>query len=272
MVVHTAKYKPRKINKKFVVFFIIVLSLNSCTHDSSQKSEESIEDVKTILVHCGVTMVKPITEIAKIIEEQEKCKVLIAKGASGNLYQSIVNNKIGDLYLPGSEQYIVDAMKEGYVLEKTYVGINKASIMVQKNNPKKIQSSLECLKDTNLRIVIGNPSSGSIGKETKIVLDKLGIYNEVKKRAEYITIDSRDLIKALKNDEADIIINWFATSVWDDNSQFVDVLEINENSVIQENKLYLGLLTFSQYPDISKKMMMLAASERGQQIFRKYGL
>ncbi|MEN8121817.1 MAG: molybdate ABC transporter substrate-binding protein [Bacteroidota bacterium] len=226
---------------------------------------------KEILIHCGVTMIKPITEIAKIIEKQENCIIKITTGGSGNLYKSIKANKIGDLYLPGSEAYIEKGTKDKFITEKTFVGENKIALMVQKGNPKNIEPSLNCLLNENYRIVIGNPNRGSIGKKTKKILDKIGIFDKIKNRTEYLPTDSRGLIEALKNDKADIVINWYATSTWGENKDFVEVLDIESEFIIEE-KLYIGLILYSQHPEIAKKFMEFASSEKGKEIFKKYGL
>lgn len=258
---------------KILYVLLFILSFMSCTDNSTVKdTDHETDELKTILIHCGVTMVKPMTEIAEIIEKQEDCKILITKGGSGNLYRSITSNKIGDLYLPGSEKYITIGMQSGYITDTVFVGENRAVVMVQKGNPKNIKPDLTCFKDTNLRVVIGNPHSGSIGEENEFILDKLGVYDEIKKRAEYTVVSSKDLVKALENNEADIVINWYAVSVWGNNKNIIEVLQIEDNDIIRRKKLYLGLLKFSQHPDIAEKVMNYAASEEGRAIFKKYGL
>lgn len=253
------------------MFFVLI---SSCNNTSIKNKEiNNNNDTKTVLIHCGVTMFQPMTEIAQIIEQQENCKILITKGGSGNLLNSIETNKIGDLFLPGSEKFIESAMQLGLVTDTQFVGVNKAVIMVAKGNPLNIPENINCLYDTNYRIVIGHPNSGSIGKETKIILDKLGIYDEIQNRAEYLTIDSRDIVKSIKNNEADIVINWYATSTWENNSDFLQVLNIENDSLyFEEKKLYLSLLRFSANPELAQKIIDYASSSEGIAIFEKYGL
>jgi molybdate transport system substrate-binding protein len=255
--------------KKIIISILFLFFLFSCNNETENDKVTNIEK-KEILIHCGATMVKPITEIAQIIENQENCIIKITAGGSGNLYKSIKANKIGDLYLAGSEKYIENGMKDKFISEKIFVGENKIAIMVQKGNPKNIQATVNCLSNENYRIVIGNADRGSIGKETKTILDELGIYNKVRNRAEYLTTDSRGLIDALKKDKADIVVDWYATSVWNENKDFVEVLDI-ENEFINTEKLYIGLIIYSQHPEIARKFMEFASSEKGKIIFKKYG-
>jgi molybdate transport system substrate-binding protein len=75
----------------------------------------------------------------------------------------------------------------------------------------------------------------------------------------------------LKKGEADLVINWYATSTWEGNEPYIDAIPIDE-SLTKKNRLILGLLTTSKYPDIANKFMDYAASIEGQQIFVRHGL
>ncbi len=226
---------------------------------------------KELLIYCGITMIRPMTELATLFEKQEGCKVIITKGGSGNLLRAIKANQLGDLYLPGSDVYIKQSAKEGLVTESVRVGSNKAVMMVAKGNPKKIPADLMALVSPEYYVVLGNPSSGSIGKETKKILVRRGIFDEVLENVKDLTTDSKDLIKVLRTRSADLVINWYATSVWPENAPYVDVLPIAPQYA-SEKRLVLGLLATSKYPRLAKKFMALAAGKTGQAIFKQFGL
>ncbi len=252
------------------VFMIIIVGFTlSCGNDSETTNAQN-KETERLLIYCGITMSQPVSEIAKIIEEQEHCKIEISVGGSGNLYKAITVNQIGDLYLPGSKSYVTKGFEDGIITDTAFVGTNRAVIMLKKGNPKNIKADLESLTNPDYRVIIGEPSSGSIGKETKKILDKKGIFEQVSNNAVYMTSDSKDLIPAIKNDEADIIINWYATSTRSKNNDIVDVIEIGEEYA-KPKELYLSLLKYSKYPETAKKIMDYAKSEKGKAIFKKYG-
>lgn len=228
---------------------------------------------KKLLIYCGITMIRPMTEIAELIERKRDCQISITKGGSGNLLKSILHNKAGDMYLPGSDKYfnIIQTEHPGLVIDKVFVGYNRAAIMVQKGNPLGITSDLSLLADSRFGVIIGNPDSGSIGKETRSILEKRGIFKDVVINAMGMTTDSKNLVKAIKTKEADIVINWYAVSTWDDNPDYIDVIPIAPQ-YLKKKKLIIGLLKYSKHPDISRELMSLAGSEKGKAIFRKYGL
>jgi len=256
--------------KHLLIISVLLIFLFSCGNSNNANKTKPIV-IKEILIHCGSTMEKPIIELANIFENRENCIVKITTGGSGNLYNSIKSNKTGDIFIPGLEKYIKNGIKDGFINEAIFVGINKAAIMVKKGNPKNIEQTISCLSDERYKIVIGNPDYGSIGKETKSTLQNIGIFDDVNNRAEYLTIDSRDLIKAIRSNEADIIINWFATSTWNENIDFVEVLDTKED-IFEEKNIYIATLLYSQYPLIAKKFIEFASSEKGKSIFQKYGL
>lgn len=228
------------------------------------------KEKNNLLMYIGITMVKPVYEIAKIFEEKHNCKIKILQGGSQDLYDSAKMSQQGDLYLPGSLSYRTKHIDEGLLLDGKFVGYNKLAIVVKKGNPKNIKASLDSVTDENLRVVLGNEDSGSIGKATKKVLTKYGNYEDAILNTIFLAPDSRNLSKALKEDKADVILNWYATSFWDDNKSSLEAIAIDEKYA-KKAKLVFNLLKSSQNKELAKKFMDFAASKEGKQIFYKYG-
>lgn len=254
-----------QVLRVLMVSAVIISFLGGCT------GEDVAQGKKQLLIFCGITMIKPMAEIAKIIEQQHDCEILITKGGSGNLLKSIRTSKLGDLYLPGSESYMTTCQSEGIVTQVAHVGFNKAAMMTRKGNPKGIPASLDALADPQYYVVIGNPESGSIGRETKKILTLKGNFDQVMANTKLLTTDSKDLVRVLKDNEADLVVNWFATSTWDENDQSVTVLPI-DGRYAKKERLVLGLLKYTKQPEIAKAFMEYANSAEGRKIFNRYGL
>lgn len=225
---------------------------------------------KELLIYCGATMPKPVQKLAAIFEEQENCTVKIIIGGSGTLYRIIKLNRQGDLFLPGSKQYIDTAKSEGLITESKLLGYNRASLIVAKGNPLDIKPDLNCLTDKKYRIVLGSPDSGSIGKETKRILEVFDIYEEAVDNSLYLTSDSKGIKKAIKNKVADLTLNWHATAVWEENQDSMQALRLPE-TIALSHQLILGLLSYSTNQQLARKFIDLAISETGNQLFIKYG-
>ena len=223
-----------------------------------------------LLLYCGITLVRPMTEIAQAFEQKEKIKITLSQGGSEDLYQSAKKSGLGDLYLPGEPSYRDKHLAEGLLGEAVTVGYNQMAIMTAKGNPKKVKSDPKDLLREEVTVIIGDAASGSVGQETKRILDSLGLYQQMVDKALSLSSDSRSLNSAMKKGEADAILNWRATGFFPDNAAVVDVIDLDQR-VAKPQALLLTLLTFSKNQDAARQFMRYAASAEGQAIFRKHG-
>ena len=248
------------------IFLSVIVSIFLVSCDSATQSSDRPE----LLFYCGITMVKPMREIANIVEQEKNVTITMSQGGSEDLYQSLKASGQGDLYLPGSASYRKRHMEDGLLKDFVHIGYNQAAIFVAKGNPKNVDADVKSLLREDLSVVSCNPESGSIGRETKRILDNAGIYDQIVDKSVYLTTDSRNLNAAIINKDADAVINWRATAFFEENRPHMDVINLDPEQA-KPKKLLLNLLAFSKHPEIAKYMMEVAASERGQAIFRKYG-
>lgn len=223
-----------------------------------------------LLLYCGITMVRPMTEIIQNFEKREAVKITLAQGGSEDLFQSAKKSGVGDWYLPGEPTYRDRHQKEGLFGEHLNVGYNQMALMVQKGNPKGVKADPREMLRRDLIAIIGNAESGSVGKEAKDILDSLGIYPKVVKQAAFLAPDSRSLVNAMKRGEADVTMNWRATAFFPDNAGKLDVIDLDPR-LASPQALLLIQLKSSKYPEIGKRFMAYTAGEEGQAIFRKHG-
>ncbi len=248
------------ICKKLLTFCLVLsFGLNAF-------AEEKIE----LLFYIGITMVKPINELAKNFKKTHDCEIKILQGGSQDLYDSLKSSQKGDLYLAGSLSYRKKYLPEGLLLDSAFVGYNKVALVIPKGNPKQIPADLSVLSDKKYRVVLGNTESGSIGDETQKVLTKFGNYEAAILNAVELVPDSRNLTKAIKENEADVGLNWYATTFWSDNKQYVEALVIDEKYA-EKAILVLNLLKTSNYQELTKEFMKYATAQEGRAIFHKYG-
>jgi molybdate transport system substrate-binding protein len=223
-----------------------------------------------LLIYCGITMVRPMGEIAKQFEAWEKVKVILSQGGSEDLYQSARKSRQGDLYLPGEPTYRARHLAEGLLGDFVTVGHNQLAIVVAKGNPRKVKGNPRELLRDDLSIIIGNAASGSVGKETKDILDALGIHDQVVDKALYLSADSRELASAMRKGTVDATLNWRAVAFFPDNVTHMDVVDLDPR-LAKPQALLLNLLTFSREQALARKFMAYAAGPEGQAIFRRHG-
>ena len=239
-----------------------VFLLTGSAHAQTSRTE--------MLLYCGITMVRPMTEIAQSFEKRENVKITIAQGGSEDLYQSAKKSGLGDWYLPGEPSYREKHLAEGLFGEHVTVGYNQMALMVQKGNPKKIKPDPQELLRKDIVAILGNAESGSVGQEAKRILDSQGIYPKVVKTAAFLAPDSRSLVNAMKKGDADVTMNWRATGYFADNVGKLDVIDLDQK-VAKPQPLLLIQLRSTKAPDMAKRFMSFVAGEEGQAIFRKHG-
>lgn len=241
-----------------------ILFLTACSEQSAQAPK------KELLVYCGITMIKPMMQLAKEFEAIHNVKITLTQGGSQDLYDSLKLSQKGDLYLPGSSSYRTKNEQDGLLLDHVFVGYNRVAMMVQKGNPKNLDNNLNHLTDKDLDVVLCNPHSGSIGRASEKVLKKAGLREPAFENATYLTTDSRRLSEALINKDADVVLNWYAAGTWPGTKEHVEVIELDKQ-YSKPKALEINLTKFSKHPEEAKAFMAYAASKHGLTTFKEFG-
>ncbi|MDI6794538.1 MAG: substrate-binding domain-containing protein [bacterium] len=92
-------------------------------------------------VFAGAAGKPAIDEAAKLFEQEYGIKVEVAYGGSGAVLSQILLSQRGDVYIPGSDDYMDKAESKGAVISRTrrIICCLKPSIVVRKGNPKGIK-------------------------------------------------------------------------------------------------------------------------------------
>lgn len=248
-----------------VLFLSTVVMLSACA-----PTQEDPLPRRELLIYCGTTMIRPIQEIAHIIEEKHDCRVKILRGGSGDLLRAIKINAVGDLFLPGAESYMATCVELGLAKEPVCVGYNQAALLVQKGNPKGIPASLHVLTNRKYRTALADHQTGSIGREAHRILMDAGIWEATMTAGPVITTDSKGITAAISRGDVDVGINWRATAAWPEARVRIDALPIDEN-LTPRRALMLGVLTCSSSPQLANMFKDYVASPAGRDIFARHG-
>ena len=129
--------------------------------------------VGKILVYAGAAS-KPATEdAARLYEERTGIKVELVFGGSGYVLSQMKLAREGDIYFPGSSDYMEKAKREGDVFpesEKILVYLVNA-INVRPGNPKNIRT-LRDLTRSGLRVAIANPKGVCVGAYAVEIIER----------------------------------------------------------------------------------------------------
>ena len=221
---------------------------------------------KPIVVFCAAGMTVPMTAIAQQYEDEYGVPVRLQFGGSGTLLSS-VRVAPGDLYLAADDSYIEKAREMGLVDEAIPVSYLIAGIGVAAGNPKGI-SSIQDLDRDDVRIGFALPALASVGKLTRDVLQRQGVWDALEARASLMSGTVNELANALKLGTLDAAIVWDALASQYDELDFVHVSEFEP----ERKQITIGVLKRSlQAPVALRFARYVTASDRGLSVFRKSG-
>jgi len=225
-----------------------------------------------LLFYCGATMVRPMKEIAHLYTRRYGIRVTIVQGGSGDLLRQLKSVKKGDLYLPGSADYLYREEDRSLFGYRAEIGENSLVLLVRRGNPKKIRG-VEDLLRPELRVAIGAARLGSIGRVTReALLKKRGreFYCRIQNGAMYFVTDSRELVEMLKRGEIDVGISWKATALFPENRPYVEAIALPKG-LCKPKKLVIAVLNYSKNSEAAKRFVDLTASPEGEAIMKANG-
>lgn len=252
-----------------IIFSVVVtLLLQAC--DSPQETQTP--PTAKLTIYSGITMVRPLSKLAKEFEQKHNIKIEIKQGGSSYLFKAIKAEKKGDIFFPGSDSYRKKSLKnrENILKDCVFVGYNRIALVVAKGNPKHITNDLNQLANPTYSVVLSSPESGAVGKNAKTLLDNAGIKQAVYENVTYFTTDSHRIFRAIKKQEADIALNWYATTKWPETENYMDAILL-PNNIAKPKRLELSLLSYSKNPDLAMQFMNYTASKHGLEVFKNFG-
>lgn len=250
---------------------VLILTLSFMLTACQQGSDTLVSSPKQeLLIYSGITMVRPLQQLATEFENQKGVKITIIQGASGFILKTLKNQQIGDIYFPGSTIFRSNPENQKIFERYVLVGYNRLALIVPKGNPKHLNADLKQLIDPELSIVLSSPGSSSVGKATEALLNKLNLKDQVFENVTYFTTDSHRLFKSIQNGDADLALNWFATTKWPETESYMDAILIDQ-TLAPKRELELILLEYSKDKALALEFMAYASSVHGLETFAQYG-
>jgi molybdate transport system substrate-binding protein len=172
-----------------------------------------------LLVYAGSASQPPAEEAVKAFEEETGIRVDVVFGGSGTVLSQMKLAKQGDLYFPGSSDFMIKAKRDGDVFPETETIIVYlvSAINVQKGNPHNIHS-LKDLTRPGLRVAIANPESVCVGTYAVEIVEQNFTPEEkaaFKANLANYTGSCSKTATAISLKQADAVIGWRVFEHWD---------------------------------------------------------
>lgn len=184
-----------------------------------------------------------------------------------NLLEEISETKKGDLLTCGSEYILDHAQLKGLVLKETRraLGSRTSAILVQKGNPKKIESMSDLAKEGTH---VGVSVAGCLTGVWDDLATKAGLTEQIRKNTIAYADGCGELMSFINKKSVDAILGWDAFKNL--NMQTMDIIELPRDLQVHRSTA-VGVIAFSKNKELAKKFIDFLVSEKGKKIYENYG-
>lgn len=227
---------------------------------------------RALMVFAGAATVPPTTEAARAFEEKTGIEVDLVFGGSGYVLSQMKLARRGDLYFPGSSDYMEKAKRERLVLPETerIVVYAVPAINVQRGNPHGIRELRDLLKP-GLRVAIANPEGVCVGAYAVEIFEKeLGEAERERLKANIrnYTGSCEQTATAISLKLADAVIGWRVFHYWD--PERIETIPLKKRQVARIGYIPIAVSRFSKNRAAAQRFIDFVTGPEGQAIFARY--
>ncbi len=225
---------------------------------------------KTITAFVGSASKPPMEEAARVFQEKTGIQVYLNFGGSGALLSQIELSQSGDLYIPGSPDYMIKAENKDVIDSASVQKIAYLIpvIAVQHGNPENIPS-LSDLARPGIKVGIGNPEAVCVGLYAIEILDYNHLLEDVGKNIIVNAKSCEDTATLLSLKSVDAVIGWDVFQHWDPDN--IDVVYLSPEQLPRIAYIPGAVTRFAQDAASARKFLDFLVSPEGQSIFQKWG-
>jgi molybdate transport system substrate-binding protein len=246
--------------------FLISIFLIFVAIPNIQSSSEGI------LIFAGSASKPPTEEVVRVFQEKTGIHVDVIFGGSGFVLSQMKLGKKGDLYFPGSSDFMEKAKKEVLVFpesEKLVVYL-VPSINVQKGNPKGVHSLKDLTRD-GIRVAIANPETVCVGLYAVEIIEKnLAPADKEKFRRNLVnyTESCEKTAVAISLKAVDAVLGWEVFHYWDPDR--IETIYLKPDEISRIGYLPIAISKYTRDRSSAQKFIDFLLTQEGKAIFQKY--
>ncbi|MBN1568837.1 MAG: molybdate ABC transporter substrate-binding protein [Acidobacteria bacterium] len=226
----------------------------------------------SLLIYAGAASKPPAEEAARLYEQRTGVKVDLVFGGSGSVLSQMKLAKQGDIYFPGSSDYMEKAKRNGVVYadsEKIIVYLVSA-INVAKGNPHGIRT-LKDLTRPGLRIAIANPEMVCVGTYAVEIIEK-SLSNPEKAAFQRNLINYTESCEktatAISLKMVDAVIGWSVFEHWD--PERIQTVRLPSAQVPRIGYIPIAISRFTKNRNEAQRFIDFIAGPEGRKIFARH--
>jgi molybdate transport system substrate-binding protein len=213
---------------------------------------------------------KPATEeAARGFEAKTGIRVDLHLGGSGKILSEMKLSERGDLYFPGSSDFMELAKRENLVLPETerIVVYLIPAINVPKGNPKGIHS-LEDLARPGLSVGMARPDTVCVGLYAAEILEKNGLAEAVRKNIKTHVESCEKTAQIISLNMVDAVLGWRVFAYWDPDK--IETVLLRRDQVPRIGYMPIAISSFCKNAQRAQRFIDYLLSEEGRSVFRQW--
>jgi molybdate transport system substrate-binding protein len=244
---------------------VLILALASISGPALSAAER-------LLVFAGAASKPPTEEAAQLYEKKTGVKVELVLGGSGYVLSQMKLAKEGDIYLPGSYDYMEKAKRDGDVFadtERVLVYLVPA-INVQKGNPHNTRT-LRDLTRPGLTVAIANPEGVCVGAYAVEIIEKALTADEraaFKRNLINYTESCEKTATAVSLKMADAVIGWRVFEHWD--PARIETVPLPKEQIPRIGYIPVAISTFTKDRAAAQAFIDFLTGRDGQAIYARH--
>jgi len=252
----------RTIFFRCIILCLAVL-VTGCGKNDNAPSE-------SITVFCGSANKPAMEEIGRLFEKEHNIQVNMLFGGSGTLLSQIELSKKGEIYIPGSPDYIVIGYRKKLLIRDSdrVVAYLVPAIITPAGNPAGIRT-LEDLARPGVRVGIGNPETVCLGLYSIELLVNNNLLDKVMKNVVTFGESCSKTANLAAMKKVDTILGWRVFHYW--NSERMDFIPVEPAKIMRLSDIPIAIPFCTKDMELSRKFISFTLSSRGRAIYEKYG-
>jgi len=257
----------KKLNMKTYGLFLLALFFTLLPSQQGHASSPG-----KLLLFAGAASKPATEEVIKTFREKFKIPVDVIFGGSGFVLSQMKLSRRGDIYFPGSSDFMEVAKREGLVYpesEKIVVYLVPA-INVQKGNPKRI-SSLKDLTKKRIRLAIANPEMVCVGTYAVEIIER-NLNSQEKESLRRNLVNYTESCEKTANvislRAVDAVIGWRVFQYWD--PERIETVFLKPEEIPRIGYIPIAISRFTQDKVLAQTFVDFILSPQGKSIFQRY--
>ena len=235
-------------------------------------SAQVCAESKSLFVFAGAASKPPTEEAAKVYESKAGVKVDLLFGGSGYVLSQMMLGKKGDLYFPGSSDFMETAKEKGVVYNETEkkVVYLVSSINVRKGNPKNIRK-LSDLTAPGLRVAIARPDTVCVGLYAVEIIEKNLTKEQIRALRKNIvnyTESCEKTATVISLNTVDAVLGWSVFQHWD--PERIETVHLAKEEITRVGYIPIAISKYTKERVSGQKFIDFLLSDEGKAIYRKY--